>query len=225
MIPVSVVIPTLNEAANLPQLLQRLRTQWPAAELVVADGGSSDDTVALAEPLCDRLVQSKPGRANQMNAGVRAAGGDYLLFLHADSLPGIDETQLQEMLAESPSWGFCRVRLSGDGWAFRLISWSINRRSALTRVATGDQMLFVARNVFDEIDGFEEIPLMEDVALSKRLRRLAPPKIVETPVTTSSRRWRERGVLRTVMQMWALRLAYVCGVSPERLHRSYYGGS
>ena len=82
-----------------------------------------------------------------------------------------------------------------------------------------------ARNVFDEIDGFEEIPLMEDVAFSKRLRRLAPPKIVETPVTTSSRRWRERGVLRTVMQMWALRLAYVCGMSPERLHRSYYGGS
>lgn len=224
MIPVSFVIPVLDEAAVLPGLLAGLRRAFPRAELVVVDGGSVDGSARLAEPLCDRVLHSAPGRAAQMNAGARSARGDYLLFLHADSMPGITEDRLQAALADRPCWGFCRLRLAGEDWRFRVISRFINGRSRLTRIATGDQMLFVSRRLFDQSGGFDEIPLMEDVAYSKRLRRLAPPRILAEPVTTSSRRWRERGVARTVLQMWALRLAFFCGVSPQRLHRHYYGG-
>lgn len=224
MIPVSFVIPVLNEAAVLPDLLQSLRRAFPHAELVVVDGGSADDSAALAQALCDRLLHSLPGRARQMNVGAGAARGDYLLFLHADSLPRFAEDALQQVLAERPGWGFCRLQLSGGDWRFRVIGRMINWRSRLTRVATGDQMLFVARDLFRASGGFDEIPLMEDVAYSKRLRRLMPPRILHQAITTSSRRWRDRGVLRTVLHMWLLRLAFVCGVSPERLHRSYYGG-
>mgnify|MGYP001820337800 CR=1 FL=1 len=223
MAAVSFVIPVLNEAEVLPALLQHLRGAFPDAQLVVVDGGSTDGSPALAETLCDQLLHSEPGRARQMNAGALAASGDYLLFLHADSVPGITREGLQRALAERPTWGFCRVQLSGDDWRFRVISRLINWRSRLTRVATGDQMLFVASAVFRESGGFDDIPLMEDVAFSKRLRKVAPPRILSDPVVTSSRRWRERGVLRTVLQMWALRLAFWCGMSPQRLHRSYYG--
>ena len=220
---VSFVIPVLNESGRIASLLDHLTARFPDAQLVVVDGGSSDDTVAQAMPRCSQLLLSNPGRALQMNLGAEVASGDYLLFLHADSHPEFDGPALQRELSDSPAWGFCPIRLRGAGWSLRLIGYCMNLRSRLTRVATGDQMLFLRRELFEESGGFDAIPLMEDGAFCKRLRRLAPPHIVSQPVTTSSRRWRERGVWRTVLQMWWLRLAYVVGVSPRRLWQHYYG--
>lgn len=219
----SFIIPVLNEGRVIDGLLRRLRAHYPSAELLVVDGGSADDTVARAAPLCDRLLTSVPGRALQMNCGAGLARGDYLLFLHADSVPTASPMQLDSLLASEPSWGFCLVRLDGKEWVYRCIGGCMNWRSRLTRIATGDQMLFVRRDVFRATGGFDPIPLMEDVAYCKRLRIMAPPLIIPQPVQTSSRRWRSRGVLRTVLQMWGLRLAYFFGVSPQRLWRSYYG--
>lgn len=220
---VSFVIPTLNEAAGIAPLLENLRARFPAARLIVVDGGSADDTVRLAMPRSDELLLCEAGRARQMNLGASVARSAYVCFLHADSLPGADAQAFAAYLASRPAWGFCRVRLSGRQPAFRVIEWFINQRSRLTRIATGDQMLFVRRDVFEQYGGFDALPLMEDVAYCKRLRRVAAPVIVSEPVLTDSRRWEEGGVLRTVLKMWALRLAFFAGVSPQRLWQHYYG--
>lgn len=219
----SFVIPVLNEQAIIGELLLDLRQRFPDCELLVVDGGSSDRTVAVAMPLCDQLMVSDPGRAKQMNLGGLVASSEYVFFLHADSCPGLSATELQTCLAQLPEWGFCRVRLSGRRPWFRLIEWSMNQRSRLTHVATGDQMIFVRKTLFDSSGGFESIPLMEDVEFCKRLRRLSSPHIFRQPVLTSSRRWEEGGVALTVLRMWLLRLAYFLGVSPQRLWRHYYG--
>jgi rSAM/selenodomain-associated transferase 2 len=221
---VSFIIPVLNEAAAVAPLLLRLRETYPGAELIVVDGGSTDNTAELAAPLCDELLACEVGRAKQMNRGAAAARGDYYLFLHADSTPSVTDSQLQEVLADRPAWGFCKVRLAGSEAVFSLISCFMNLRSTVTRVSTGDQMQFVRADVFAGCDGYHDIPLMEDISLSKSLRKLASPRIISQVVLTSSRRWRERGVVRTVLTMWGLRLAYFLGVSPQRLWRVYYGG-
>ena len=189
----SFVIPVLNEERGIAPLLQALRRFDPGAELLVVDGGSSDRTVAQALPLCDRLLTCPPGRARQMNLGGRAAMGDYLLFLHADTRPDFTREQLEAQLAGAPDWGFCRVRLSGERRAFRLIEWAMNQRSRLTAVATGDQLLFLRRQRFLQSGGFAEIPLMEDVEYSKRLRRLASPRVLPQRVIAGSNTgWRPR---------------------------------
>jgi len=220
---VSIVIPVLDEAPVIAVLLGQLRERLPRAELIVVDGGSADASAELARPLCDHLLHSPAGRARQMNAGAMAARGEYLFFLHADCLPGIDWPALERYLAGFPAWGFCRVRLEGEEWRFRLIGACMNWRSRATAVATGDQMLFLRRDLWQSVGGYADLPLMEDVDLCKRLRRLAPPLVIREPVRISSRRWRRRGTLRTVFEMWALRLAWVCGVPAGRLWQVYYG--
>ncbi len=222
-VSIGFVIPVLNEQAQIAGLLRQLREDFPDSELVVVDGGSHDRTVACALPLCNHLLIGERGRADQMNLGGRVASTDYLCFLHADSLPGVSAGQLQAYLAGRPLWGFCRVRLSGSHRVFRVIESFMNWRSRLTAVATGDQMLFLQRALFEQTGGFDSIPLMEDVAYSKRLRRLGRPLLIMEPVRSSSRRWEQRGVLRTVLTMWGLRLAYFAGVSPGRLWQHYYG--
>jgi rSAM/selenodomain-associated transferase 2 len=222
-ISVSFVIPVLNEQAIVGDILKALRERYPASELIVVDGGSVDRTVAQAMPLCDRLLVGSPGRALQMNLGGAVADADYVFFLHADSLPSISAARLDECLAQRPQWGFCKVRVDGQAGLFRIIEWFMNQRSRLTSVATGDQMVFVRRSVFEQTGGFDAIALMEDVAYCKRLRHLSPPLILPEPVLTSSRRWEEGGVVKTVVRMWWLRLAYFCGVSPGTLARHYYG--
>lgn len=221
----SIIIPVYNEADSLVTFLkplQSLRAQ--GCEIIVVDGGSSDDTMALAAPWVDQLQCCEPGRARQMNCGAALAGGDWLLFLHADTqLPDSLALFLQSLSSQSFGWGFFPVALSGRSPLFRVIERAISLRSRLTAVATGDQAMFVARPLFNRVNGFAPIALMEDIALSKRLRQHSRPQVWHEPATTSSRRWERDGILRTVLLMWGLRLGYFLGLSPEYLVRLYYG--
>ncbi len=218
----SVVIPVLNEEKALAPLLRQLQSWQPLAEIIVVDGGSEDASVELARGHCNELLTTARGRALQMNAGARRAGGKYLFFLHCDTRPQISAGQLQQMLAGNPLWGFFQVRLSGAAWPLRVVETMMNLRSRLTRIATGDQLLFVRRRDFLAMAGYADIPLMEDVELCRRLRNTAPC-VASASVTTSSRRWEERGICSTILSMWRLRLAYWLGVSPQRLASIYYG--
>jgi rSAM/selenodomain-associated transferase 2 len=221
----SVIVPTLNEAATIESCLHRLAPlRLRRVEVIVADGGSVDGTGELAEPFCDILVHSARGRALQMNAGARVASGDVLLFLHADTeLPvNADVLILEALRRPSPHvWGRFDVRISGRVHLLGVVARMMSIRSRLTGVATGDQAIFCDREVFMLENGFPEIPLMEDVAFSKQLRRRSPPSCLGAYVITSGRRWETHGVIRTILMMWWLRLAYVIGVPPATLSRWY----
>lgn len=223
----SVVIPVRNEARALPCLLDDLAAlRGTGVELILVDGGSSDGTCELAQGRVDQLLRAAPGRALQMNAGAAAARGEYLWFVHADTRVSAESLKsLQAALSERPLWGRFDVRLSGPGLALRLIGAMISLRSRLTGIATGDQGIFLARRHFEALGGYASIPLMEDVQLCRRLKALARPRCLRPPLSTSSRRWEEHGIWRTVVLMWCLRLAYYCGASPEKLARQYRRGS
>lgn len=222
---ISIVMPVLDEAAELGArlaALQALRAQ--GVELVIVDGGSRDATVAVARAGCDRLVVAPRGRAVQMNAGAAAARGDVLWFVHADTgvpLPAL--TALLRACGQGAQWGRFDVRLSGRSPLLRVIATAMNLRSRLTGIATGDQGLFVRRALFERIGGYPPLALMEDIALSVRLKRVARPACLRPPLTTSSRRWERDGILRTVVLMWRLRFAYWRGADPAELRRRYYG--
>ena len=219
----SIIVPVLDEAAGIEATLAALapyRTR--ACELVVVDGGSRDKTLALARPLADRVLTAPRGRAAQMNAGASVAHGDVLLFLHADTkLPANADALIRDSLAQSGRvWGRFDLRFD-QGGIMPLVAVMMNLRSRLTGIATGDQAIFVTRSAFDTIGGFPAQPLMEDIALSSRVRRISRPAYIRAPVTTSARRWRTQGVLRTVFLMWRLRLAYFLGADPAHLARQY----
>ena len=221
---VSIVIPCLDEGAIIDRQLQSLQgLRGRGCELILVDGGSSDDSAAAAQPWVDQLVQAPRGRAVQMNAGARVARAPLLWFLHADSSPPDDALgHLCSALARPECcWGRFDVTLSGQRWSLRLVETMMNGRSRLTGIATGDQGIFVTREAFQSVGGFPEIPLMEDVALSQRLRRLAAPVALRQRITTSSRRWERQGVWRTIGRMWWLRLAFALGSDPEQLARRY----
>lgn len=220
----SLVIPVLNEAAGVAERLSALQPWRECAEIIVVDGGSDDDSASLARPLADLVLTSEPGRAKQLNLGASRAAGAYLLFLHCDSTPGIDPAAFCEFLRTRPAWGFFQVCLDGKDWRFRVIERFMNWRSRLTHVATGDQGLLVSRELFEGLGGYAEIPLMEDVEFCKRLRRQGSPALLAPPVTTSSRRWERRGVVRTVLLMWKLRLLYWLGADPAALAGAYRRG-
>lgn len=223
----SVVIPVLNEAPSLTRFLTRLQP-WREAghELIVIDGESEDDSAALAIPLADSVKIAPPSRAGQMRVGAALASGDLLLFLHADTDLPLNAPELIEgALEHGAGWGWFDVTLDAPGLAFRIIGAAMNTRARLTRVCTGDQALFVRRELYSRLGGFPRYPLMEDVAFSKRLRAVAAAGVISTPGITSSRRWQKKGVLRTVLLMWELRLRYFFGESPVSLHRRYYPAS
>jgi rSAM/selenodomain-associated transferase 2 len=220
----SVVIPTLDEEAKIEAALLPLQHARQAGhEVILVDAGSEDGTREIAAPLVDRLRVSRRGRALQMNDGAGQARGDLLVFLHADTLLPWESLQAlsRRLPASGKSWGRFDLILSGAGAAFRLIERLIRLRSRLTGIATGDQAIFVRRELFEEVGGYPEIPLMEDIALCKALKREGPPLCLRETVLTSSRRWEERGILRTTLLMWRLRLAFTLGADPERLARSY----
>jgi rSAM/selenodomain-associated transferase 2 len=219
----SIIIPVLNEAGVIESALAALSSyRARGAELIVVDGGSRDTTAALAQPLADRVVIAARGRAHQMNAGAALARGNILLFLHADTkLPDNADMLVREGVARSGrNWGRFDVQFN-DGPLLRLIALSMNLRSRISGVATGDQAMFVSHAAFVAAGGFPSIALMEDIALSARLKRIGPPLCLRAHVTTSSRRWRENGILRTVFFMWRLRLAYFIGADPARLAQRY----
>jgi rSAM/selenodomain-associated transferase 2 len=220
----SIVVPTLNEAGALPALLADLgRLRTPGDEIVVVDGGSSDGTPALAAALADRVLSATPGRASQMNAGAAVARGDTLWFVHADSrVPADARDAIAAALDTGASWGRFDVRLSGTRPLLRLVEALMNLRSRASGIATGDQGIFVRRTAFEAVGGFPPIPLMEDIAISRALKRRGRPRCVARPrLLTSSRRWEQRGIWRTILLMWRLRLAYALGADPGRLARRY----
>jgi rSAM/selenodomain-associated transferase 2 len=222
---ISIIVPALNEAASIVQALQPLQPlRARGHEVIVVDGGSRDPTVALALPLADRVLQAPRGRARQMNAGAGAARGAVLLFLHADTrLPEHADRLILEGLRGNGCWGRFDVAIQGRHPLLRVIAWSMNLRSRLTSVCTGDQCMFVANALFRDAGGFPQIELMEDIALSKILRRRHAPLVLRPPVQTSGRRWEQRGIWRTLLLMWWLRLCYFLGASPSRLRRTYEG--
>ncbi len=220
----SVVMPVLDEetgGADALQALAALRAR--GAEVIVADGGSRDRSAEIAASLCDRLIVAPRGRGAQMNAGAGAARGPVLLFLHADTrLPHDAERLITDGLSASGRvWGRFDVSIEGRHPLFPLISAMMNLRSRLTGIATGDQAIFVRRDAFAAIGGFPDIALMEDVEISRRLKRIGRPLCLRARVSTSGRRWEKRGVLRTILMMWRLRLAFFLGAAPEKLARTY----
>jgi rSAM/selenodomain-associated transferase 2 len=219
----SIVMPVLDEAAEVEAALLALAPcRSRGVEVIVVDGGSRDATSDLAQPLADSVISAQRGRAMQMNAGAAVASGDVLLFLHADTrLPdNADRLTLDALSRSGRDWGRFDVRIDG-GSLLRVVAAAMNLRSRLTDIATGDQALFVTRAAFERAGGFPPIALMEDVALSARLKRAGPPCALRARVTTSARRWRNRGMLRTILLMWALRLRFFLGADPAKLAREY----
>jgi len=219
----SIIIPCLNEAGVVDCLLESLQPLRQAGhEVIIVDGGSRDATVQIAEPLVDQLLHSAPGRAGQMNAGAAAANGALLWFLHADTaLPVGAEKAVLSGIASGAIWGRFDVRLSGRHPLLRMVAFMMNLRSRWMGIATGDQAIFVRRDAFDEVGGFPDIPLMEDIVLSKRLKRAGKPYCVRLRLITSSRRWETRGIFHTIVLMWWLRLLFALGASPGQLARWY----
>jgi rSAM/selenodomain-associated transferase 2 len=221
---ISIIVPVLNESVALPALLERLLPlQQQGCEVLFVDGGSVDDSVSLIEAASFRIVHSERGRAIQMNAGAAQATGDVLIFLHADTeLPHGAIACVHEALANGKQrWGRFDVCISGGHWMLPVIATMMNLRSRLTGIATGDQAMFVGRASFDAVGGFANLPLMEDIELSGRLRRITRPACIAHRVTTSGRRWETRGVWHTMLLMWRLRWNYWRGVAPELLERAY----
>ena len=220
----SIIIPTLDEAAGIVATLEALRAfRQRGAEVIVVDGGSGDATVERACPLADRVLAAPRGRAAQMNVGAAAASGDVLLFLHADTtLPADADGLLRYGLADTGRvWGRFDIAIDGKNPLLKLVAGLMNWRSQITGIATGDQAIFVKRDTFAAAGGFPDIALMEDVALSKRLKRIGRPLCLAARVHTSGRRWTKRGVIRTILLMWRLRLAYWLGAEPAALARRY----
>jgi rSAM/selenodomain-associated transferase 2 len=221
---ISIIIPALDEAAQIPGVLSRLQQlRARGHEVIVVDGGSRDTTREDAQPLCDMVIEAPRGRAEQMAAGAAVSRHDILWFVHADSwVPDYADILINNALQQA-CWGRFNVQLSGRYRRplLRVVERLMNWRSRITGIATGDQGIFLTRAAYESVDGMPLLPLMEDVELSRRLRRRGRPACITQPLVTSSRRWEQQGVWRTILQMWLLRAAYAVGVSPGRLARLY----
>ena len=220
----SIVVPALNEAAGIVAALSALKPFTArGAQLIVADGASSDDTVVLARAAGATVITAPRGRALQMNAGAQRADAAVLLFLHADTLLPEDADQLiaAALASGTNDWGRFDVRIAGHSPMLRVVAALMNLRSRWSGIATGDQAIFMTRAAFDAVGGFPAQPLMEDIEMSHRLLKRSRPVCLRAKVLTSGRRWETRGVWRTVLLMWRLRFAYWRGAAPEHLAELY----
>ena len=224
-VKISIIIPCLNESEQIVTTLRALQSlRQRGHEIILVDGGSHDNSLTLARHYVDHCLISAPGRATQMNQGVQIATGDVFCFIHADTLchHQLDQFICNALQQSSRMWGRFDIQLSHNAFAYRIISWFINKRSCLTGIATGDQGIFVCRNIFKKINGYTEQPLMEDIDLSNRLNKISRPLCIHTPrLITSSRRWEQQGIARTILLMWWIRLKYFCGVPASTLVKSY----
>ncbi|HET9385646.1 MAG TPA: TIGR04283 family arsenosugar biosynthesis glycosyltransferase [Gemmatimonadales bacterium] len=220
----SIIVPCLNEVDGIAAAMSALAPlRARGAEVIVVDGGSSDGTAERAAPYADAVIGAPRGRAAQMNAGAARARGEIMLFLHVDTLlPGSADALIIEGLKRTRrGWGRFDVTIAGRHPLLRVVERFMNLRSRLSGIATGDQAIFVTRSLFTAVGGYPEIALMEDVALSKRLKRFGRPLCLRHRLTTSGRRWEKHGVLRTIVLMWLLRLAYWLGADPAKLAMRY----
>ena len=219
----SIIVPVFDEAGCIAASLDALAPlRARGHELIVVDGGSSDGTADLSRARADAVFDAPRGRARQMNAGAAQARGQVLLFLHADTLlPAQPDAAIARAIDGGALWGRFDVRIAGRSRLFPLIAALMNHRSRWTGIATGDQAMFVERALFERIGGFKELPLMEDIELSRRLRAIGRPACLRERVLTSGRRWERNGVWRTVLLMWRLRWRYWLGTAPEVLAKAY----
>ena len=223
---IGIVLPVLDEAANLEHLIPHLASSR-ADQVVVVDGGSSDGSWEILEKATSVnrwvLVQSPRGRARQMNAGIAHCNCKVILFLHADTrLPRGAVDAVRHAVDEGGHcWGRFNVSFESRSRAMGVVAWFMNKRSCLTGICTGDQAMFATRQALARVDGFPDMVLMEDIELSRRLKRLGPPCCLSLPVTTSARRWQQDGLLRTMCAMWWMRMRYWLGAKPETLADGY----
>jgi rSAM/selenodomain-associated transferase 2 len=220
---ISIVVPILNEEDTISNCLNKLKTlRHKGYEIIVVDGGSSDNTVSLATPLCDQIIHSKKSRSIQMNTGAATASGRCFLFLHADTVLPEDIPDLLSKIENIENiWGRFDIKLSGRAWLFRVIEKCMNVRSRLTGIATGDQVIFVGKELFAKINGYPEIALMEDIAISSLLIRYSKPVCLREKVVSSSRRWETNGIIKTIIKMWILRLLYFFQYDTNKLAKLY----
>lgn len=223
----SIIIPTLNEATTIQHCLTTLQALRDCVEIILVDGGSDDNTVALATAYADKvLVLTSAGRARQMNHGANYATADILLFLHADTeLPEHALSLIAQQLTASQPWGRFAIQLRDERFIFKIIAFMMNWRSCLTGIATGDQVLFVGKSVFNAVGGYPEIALMEDIALSRALKKISSPVCLTAKVKSSARRWQQQGIYKTILLMWSLRLRYWLGADPNYLAELYRTGT
>jgi len=222
----SIIIPTLNEEKTIEPCLSALQPLRNNCEIIIVDGGSTDNTIVIAGTLADKVVSSDKGRARQMNNGARYASGNVLIFLHADtSLPENALQLIQQKLNSSRKWGRFDIQLSGKHFMLKVIAQMMNWRSRLTGIATGDQVIFVTRQAFEKAGQYPEINLMEDIAICKALRKISPPICLKAKVISSGRRWERYGIYKTILLMWNIRLRYFFGADPQILAFLYTNGA
>lgn len=221
----SIIIPTWNEAESIYDFLMALQPLREQCELIIADAGSTDATQTIARPFVDQIITGSKGRARQMNAGAENAATAVFIFLHADTyLPGQALQLIQQGIDKGAQWGRFDIQLTGCHRMLKVIASMMNWRSRLTGIATGDQVLFMTRQAYQAVSGFPEIALMEDIAISKQLKRLVPPYCIYAKVRSSARRWESFGLWKTIALMWSLRLRYFLGTSPDQLAALYRQG-
>ncbi|MDD2587059.1 MAG: TIGR04283 family arsenosugar biosynthesis glycosyltransferase [Syntrophomonadaceae bacterium] len=221
---ISVVVPVLNEAKIIDKLLGKI-SNLPGTEVIICDGGSTDDTVKVCRRYTDNIVHSRPGRGFQLNRGAEQASGDILFFLHADSL--IDTKvfdDIRQAIEHGYYWGCCTIDFDEDSLFFRLLAWFSTWRAKLVSSCYGDQGIYCLKDIFNTMQGFPETPFLEDIAFSRKIRRHYRAHVIPGRLTTSARRFREGGIFKTIVKMQFIKILYKLGMSPQYLIQFYKSG-